>query len=520
MHPYRHRSLQLAHPGPVPSGQALIFTLLFAAASVLVGLVLFNSGMLANAKTRLQNAGDAGAYSAAVLQARDHNFSAYLNRAMVANQVAVVQLASLKSYLEDAANTHRRMDGTELSMESSWIPMDKPLWEAAHSLPIEAVAQTYADAAGPVVADIDRLVRAFEAAQDAHHVATALDMTTLADDVVRRNDPGARISGSAFSLGTTAFEVKRWSASSTAHRANDDSPAADRFADVAVNEASTDAFTRNRLSAPLPGWGPATQVKACRALPNHLSSWTVFGFTHAGGSVLSRDKKRWLALDATWGAGVQSCTLLVPCLPAGLCPWTEVTPLVDGNLGRGDAGGAVVGHDGGYDSRSGYKNNPLASADYGTALSNPLTFLPARIRYNTTGPGATLDSGGGLQDWYRDVADPIGAIPSDRSAPENGGKFAVTIEVERTGDSIRTADKFLPDAGEFRLEPRLRGGTMRALSSAHAYFYRAATDAGFTRAGWARADGKEELANLFNPYWQSRLVDRTPQERSTSWGAQ
>ncbi|QJE02312.1 hypothetical protein HH212_21695 [Massilia forsythiae] len=498
----------------------MVFTLLFAAACALVGLVLFNSGMLANAKTRLQNAGDAGAYSAAVLQARDHNFSAYLNRATVANQVAVVQLASLKSYLEDAAHTHRRMGETALSLESSTIPADKPLWETAHGLPIESVAAAYADAAGPAVEGLDRLVRAFEAAQDAHHVATALDMTVLADEVVRRNDPSARLTGSAFSLGTTAFEVERWSASTTAHRANDDSPEADRFADVVVSEDSTDPFTRNRLSAPLPGWGPATSVKACRALPNYLSSWTVFGFTHAGGSILAQDKKRWLALDATWGTGVQSCTFLVPCLPAGLCPWTDVTPLVDGNFGRGDSGGAVVGRNGGYDGRTGYRNNPASTAGYGAALSNPLTLLPAQVRYHGTGPGATLDAGGGLQDWYRDVADPTSAMRSGQGAQQNGGAVAVTIEVERTGAGIRTADKFMASAGSLRLDPTLKGGTMRALSSAHAYFYRSNTDAGFTRVGWARADGKTELANLFNPYWQSRLVDRTPQERTTSWSAQ
>jgi hypothetical protein len=51
-------------------------TLVFGAVAALIALLLFNSGMLANAKTRLQNAVDAGAYSAALLQARDHNFAA------------------------------------------------------------------------------------------------------------------------------------------------------------------------------------------------------------------------------------------------------------------------------------------------------------------------------------------------------------------------------------------------------------------------------------------------------------
>jgi len=82
------------------AGQATAFTLVFGAVAALIALLLFNSGMLANAKTRLQNAADAGAYSAALLQARDHNFAAYTNRSVVSNQVAVVQLVSLKPYHE------------------------------------------------------------------------------------------------------------------------------------------------------------------------------------------------------------------------------------------------------------------------------------------------------------------------------------------------------------------------------------------------------------------------------------
>lgn len=498
----------------------MIFTLLFAAASALVGLVLFNSGMLANVKTRLQNAGDAGAYSAAVLQARDHNFSAYLNRAMVANQVAVVQLASLKSYIEDAANTHRRMGETELSMESSMIPLDKPMWEAADDLPIESsVASAYNNAAGPAVQGLDLLIQAFQVAQDAHHVATTIEMAAVADEVVKRNDVDAQVSKSAFSLGTTTFEVKRWSDSTKSHRANDNSAEADRFADVVVSEDSTDAFTRNRFSVPLPNWGP-TEVKVCMAFPNYVSSWTIFGFAHAGGSILSQDKKRWLALDATWGTGTQSCTFWYPCPFLGICYTTETTPLIDGNFGRGDSGGAVIGKNGDYDSRTGYKNNPSTTSNYGYALINPATIIPATIRYNSTGPGPSLDTAGGLQEYYRDVANPTSDIPANQSAEENGGKFAVTIEVERKGDSIRTSNKVLPDSDKLRLDPSLRGDTMRALSSAHAYFYRSKTNSGFNRSGWARDDDKTELANLFNPYWQSRLVDRTLQERTASWAAQ
>ncbi|UUZ50484.1 pilus assembly protein TadG-related protein [Massilia sp. B-10] len=50
--------LRLRKPLVAEQGQALVFTILFAAATGVVCLLLFNSGMLANTKTQLQNAAD------------------------------------------------------------------------------------------------------------------------------------------------------------------------------------------------------------------------------------------------------------------------------------------------------------------------------------------------------------------------------------------------------------------------------------------------------------------------------
>ena len=58
---------------------------------VIAMLMTYSIGQLTNQKTRLQNTADAAAYSAALAQARDYNFSAYMNRAMIANDVSVAQ---------------------------------------------------------------------------------------------------------------------------------------------------------------------------------------------------------------------------------------------------------------------------------------------------------------------------------------------------------------------------------------------------------------------------------------------
>jgi hypothetical protein len=495
-------------------GQALLFALVFSISAALVSLLLFNSGMLANSKTRLQNAADAGAYSAGVLQARDHNFSAYTNRAMVANQVAVVQLASLKSYLEDAANTHQRMGGWLLSTEAM-LPADKPAWDFALSYPIEDISQTFNNAASGLVTGLDSLIDIFQTAQEAHHQATAFKMVLVADEVVKRNDANAGVSTGTFTVGQTQVQVQSWKNYTLRHSSNDATAIADRFADVVVSQKSTDEFTRDRSSDPVPVW--ASQVRVCSMLPNYIWSFTAFKFNHSGGSILSADKKRWLALDASQGGGVSFCSFWVPC-GFTLCPFTEINTLFDDNF-VGGSGGAVAGTSGDYGSQTGYKNNPASTANYGRALTNPGTMIPAGIRYND-GPGGTLDSRGGLQDFYRDVGDPVTSIPIDQ-APENNGGAVVTIEVERLANSIVTSSKVMPNSTLLKINDGLKSDTMRTLSSAHAYFYRSSTDDSniFTRQGWGRSDGKTELANLFNPYWQARLVDRSQADRAASWAA-
>src|SRR5258706_42195 len=85
-------------------GQTLVLFLGFAAALVSVLLVAFNSGQTTNAKMRAMNAADAAAYSGAVWQARTLNFQAYTNRAMVANEVAIAQSVSLRSWVSYVNN--------------------------------------------------------------------------------------------------------------------------------------------------------------------------------------------------------------------------------------------------------------------------------------------------------------------------------------------------------------------------------------------------------------------------------
>ena len=84
------------------SGQALPLGIALLLAGTIMGVVLFNTGQVVNEKTRLANSADAAVYSGALWQARALNFNAYVNRAMVANQVAMAQAVSLQSWAQYA----------------------------------------------------------------------------------------------------------------------------------------------------------------------------------------------------------------------------------------------------------------------------------------------------------------------------------------------------------------------------------------------------------------------------------
>jgi hypothetical protein len=72
-------------------GQVLIFCLgmLIAGAGVLI--LMFDTTQVVTAKSRLVQAADASAYSAAAWRARVFNYIAYSNRAIIAQEISVAQ---------------------------------------------------------------------------------------------------------------------------------------------------------------------------------------------------------------------------------------------------------------------------------------------------------------------------------------------------------------------------------------------------------------------------------------------
>lgn len=82
----------------------MVFSLLFAAAVIITLLVLYNQGQLLRNRVQVTNAADAAVYSVAKLGARQLNMTAYINRAMVANEVSIGQMMAFVSWAQRYEN--------------------------------------------------------------------------------------------------------------------------------------------------------------------------------------------------------------------------------------------------------------------------------------------------------------------------------------------------------------------------------------------------------------------------------
>jgi hypothetical protein len=224
--------------GRVPAredGQVLALLLMLLAALLGSLLFVFNSGQIVAAKLRLVGAADAAAYSAAQAQARALNFQAYMNRAIVANEVAIAQLVSLRSWsgymdqvLQEASTVGSLvppLGATLRALARSWDSIDSGLQRALP--PLEAAGSAW---------NAEVLARA-EFVADAQTAALA---DSLAREVAFDNVPalGAGAVGREF----TAGNALRWRNFTAGHGRSGDERA--RLREVVMD--SRDGFTRAR----------------------------------------------------------------------------------------------------------------------------------------------------------------------------------------------------------------------------------------------------------------------------------
>ncbi|MBI9091334.1 MAG: hypothetical protein JEZ12_19155 [Desulfobacterium sp.] len=83
------------------AGQAVVFVLAMLSVILVSVVFLYQAGRITTEKMQLQNAADAAAFTASTLEARALNFTAYTNRAMVVNEIAIGQGVGLLSFADE-----------------------------------------------------------------------------------------------------------------------------------------------------------------------------------------------------------------------------------------------------------------------------------------------------------------------------------------------------------------------------------------------------------------------------------
>jgi hypothetical protein len=218
------------------SGQALVVMLAFM--TVLSGafIMVFNAGQVVNDKIKLTNAADAAAYSAALWEARSLNYQAYLNRAIVANEVATAQLVSLRSWSQYVARVTTNADRI-----TRYIP---PL-----AAPMRALAQGW----GRVNAGLQGALpptesalstwntQSLAAAQSVAHQQALLAAEDLVRQVSTANEPRARVSDATRILQVQNGEIWQHRFTEKSQRGGNDLV---RFRRLLMD--SRDGFTRSR----------------------------------------------------------------------------------------------------------------------------------------------------------------------------------------------------------------------------------------------------------------------------------
>ncbi|MFK7732277.1 MAG: hypothetical protein AB8B48_11730 [Pseudomonadales bacterium] len=454
-------------------GQALPIGLALIMMGALATLVLFNTGKLATEKSNVANTADAAVYSGLVWQARTLNFQSYTNRAMVANQVSVAQLVSIGSW-----TNYGRISARNLDYAIGWIPVVAPFTSAAVSImtQVENVVQSAVEVAIPIINAInDVLSIAQEAVYNASYVVTP----EVVSSIVKSNDPRYRAS-STYALAAQARNAAAWEGLS--QRYSSDSDEIQRK--VNVIEASRDRFSSDRSwdqMKPLPARVYVTPIDRFQIIKE--------GSTKL---VRSGDSWEWRGKDTLsvhWDHfSCWRCKWRSQELPMG---WGQNYAYSDSECPGGDCSGWM---------RSNQRGEELADLE-GESLGNIYSGVKS----------------------HRSL--------KDLSADSRDVRVTLHVEVEVGNGNIRTAEKINHlgsasspngklatglEPGLFYTDDFYADDDMASMSSAEVFFERPVLEAG-DGLQVAGVGGVHEYANLFNPYWDVRLIEVSEKERQLAW---
>ena len=440
-------------------GQATVWLLgtLVATSAVLYGV--YNVSQLTVGKQRAVNAADAAALAGATVEARLLNLMAYNNRAMVANEVFLIQMLSLESWTQYFKNTADNI-GYVLDVLGIFIWPLEYAGQVLHELASVADEghELLGQAMGPLIQVIEGAKQVFYAPNVGVHGIARLSGALLAEDaanqIVEANraafgthqDAGVQLDRRPAVLGLTLLANARdWTGFTKQYGRQGD----DRLDAKNVLLASRDGFTTARPGA----WWLKAGVPF------------VGGLDKDGGAQL-KGYERWETQDTLelWTKGPKGRKVYTPI------GWGRSNADPDGTAGE--------------------------------------TWSPRRTAQKNAYRAGTKNAGwSGVPQVY-DVSD-------KREASRDRLGLDFTVVVSRPAAHTLTTGRLgmgstapLP-TGASAMPERLASDRLSAIGKARVFFERPRRGLvnDFTASSLWRPDSAKEHGSTFSPYWQARLAD-------------
>ena len=444
----------------------MVYGLFVLAGGLAALFFLFNAGQLTQDKDKLIIAADATAYSAGVMHARALNYTAYANRALIANEIAVAQMVSVASWTR---HTQQHANGALSLACSTWwnVPVGEMFLKYAplcmglawSQEAIEPASQWVETSASITLGLVEGAKKILQLSQRGTMLAMAAARTQVMQDVANANFRGnGEVNVELIPLEDQFFAFEGGlllRERSGAQR--------QRMADAAVASANLDSFIPSRR------WTDTSRTPAPSCTGINGAFWN--RMERAGGtSLIGLDE--WKAIDTAsyWTYRRNKslrCVAREQALGYGSQQALSNSDADDGNrewFGR---------------SRH---INPRASDWAGTNEWSQYTGIPSFFELSDAALAYTPENSNPDR---RELAIRFSMrlMRAPAQTPTSEGR-----------SQIRRAASGPYDLNRYQGAPS--AGVYAAVATSEVFFDRPV----------GRADGRRELGSAFNPYWQVRLV--------------
>lgn len=476
-------------------GAAMVYGLFILIIALAALFFLFNAGQLTSEKTRLVNTADAVAWSGGVLHARALNTTAYLNRALIANEVLIAQSVSLQSWSRMMAGRAetisrrvfpecaQRSGAGQLASAAGRFGPDYVLMCTALGLPgvapaVRVATQGLDEAAAVAIAGIELNKAAIQAAQGLLHAPLVFEAVRqdVLQEVARRNYEGlgdVRVEGAGATLAGFTGLTDGWQGA-VEHRTGEQRG---RLAEVVRSAVAQDEFVRQRQ------WNS-------RALLPHPVCITRHNEVRRRGGTELIDFDTWQAADTeSWWLAT---------LRRWRCTHREVVPIGGGeaSLRASDAPNEEALSAGFEDGSAADRSGAVA---VGGAGENRLSWNRAlQASASTRGSAYT-----GLPGFHELSADRL-------DQPDGDPRIDFSVRLVRERAELMASDGRSAIGASERInayDTAAAGQVFSAVSSSQVYFARPLGYQDNLQGSRGSGSRTHELASLFNPFWQVRLID-------------